>query len=193
VFYAPVASVFVAAGTVLALVFTSVVTCYVCVVSETCMNGCLAKWITPCMAPLFRRLESVYRAFLSNGLFQILVPTTCFNKPLSSSGHPLLLKIFRLLGGTPNYIPVFKMTRLLVSTLRQICQAHTIIHYFLKTHFNIIIIFQYMSTKYFKWSLSFRFCNENCLRIFHLSYACSIQLIFLDLITSINFLKSTRH
>jgi hypothetical protein len=55
-----------------------------CVISETCMNGCLTKWIIPCLAPLFRLLGSVFRALLSNGLFQ-LVPATCFNKPLSSN------------------------------------------------------------------------------------------------------------
>jgi hypothetical protein len=35
---------------------------YVCAVSETCMGRCLAKWVVPCLAPLFRLLGGVYRA-----------------------------------------------------------------------------------------------------------------------------------
>jgi hypothetical protein len=53
------------------------------------MNFCLAKWIIPCLAPLFRFLGSVYQTLLSSGLFQLVTPTICFNKPLSSDGRPL--------------------------------------------------------------------------------------------------------
>jgi hypothetical protein len=88
VFHAPIPSVFVAAGTA---GFLSVVR--VCV-SETCMNDCLAKWIIPCLAPLFRVLGSVYRKLLGKGLFQLVVPAPCFNKQLSSNGRRRLLRYF---------------------------------------------------------------------------------------------------
>jgi hypothetical protein len=35
---------------------------YIRVVSETCMSRCLANWIDPFLAPLFRLLGGVYRA-----------------------------------------------------------------------------------------------------------------------------------
>jgi hypothetical protein len=41
---------------------TSIVTVYVRVVPETCMMCCLAKWVVPCLAPIFRLLGGVYRA-----------------------------------------------------------------------------------------------------------------------------------
>jgi hypothetical protein len=37
-------------------------TLHECVVSETCMNLCLAERIIPCLAPLFLLLGGVYRA-----------------------------------------------------------------------------------------------------------------------------------
>jgi hypothetical protein len=64
----------------------STATFHECFVSETCMNGCLAKQIIPCLVPLFRLLGNVYRALLSNRLFQLVFPETCFNKPLTSNG-----------------------------------------------------------------------------------------------------------
>jgi hypothetical protein len=57
-----------------------------CVVSETCMNGCLAKYIIPCLPPLFRLLSSVYQTLLSKRLFQLVDQEMCFNKPLSNNG-----------------------------------------------------------------------------------------------------------
>jgi hypothetical protein len=31
-------------------------------VSETCVSRCLAKWVAPCLGPLFQLLGGVYRA-----------------------------------------------------------------------------------------------------------------------------------
>jgi hypothetical protein len=64
----------------------STATFYQCVVLDTSMNGYLAKQISPCLAPIFRFLGSVYWSVLSNGLFQLVAPETCFNKPLSNNG-----------------------------------------------------------------------------------------------------------
>jgi hypothetical protein len=45
----------------------------------------LSKTDNSLLAPLFRLLGSVYLALLSNGLFQLVIPETCFNKPLYSN------------------------------------------------------------------------------------------------------------
>jgi hypothetical protein len=90
VFHAPVASVFVAVGTAQVLIFIFHGNALLCVrfLVKMFMNGCLAKWVLPCLAPLFRLLGSVFLVLPSNGLFHV-VPATCFKKPLSSNGRPL--------------------------------------------------------------------------------------------------------
>jgi hypothetical protein len=77
------ASVFVTAGTAVVLAFISAVTfCYVCAVSETCMNDCVAKWVTPCLAPLFRHLDSTPQYIV--GIVEPEVTVTLAQSPLWS-------------------------------------------------------------------------------------------------------------
>jgi hypothetical protein len=72
--------------------------------STTCLGNMHeplpTKWIILRRAPLFRLLGGVYRALLSNGLFQI-VPETCFNKSLSGNGlfRHNIIYIFKFVHG----------------------------------------------------------------------------------------------
>jgi hypothetical protein len=69
--YAPVSSAFVAAGTVVVLIFTSVVkVSYVCVVSENCLPSETDNSLSGSTIPAFRR-------WLSSGVQQWSLPACC--------------------------------------------------------------------------------------------------------------------
>jgi hypothetical protein len=87
--------------------------------------------------------------------------------------------------GTPMFITVFTKSRLWFAILIQINPVHILSFYLLKIQITILAF----TSRSSEWTLSFRFHNQNHIRISRLltRATCPARLIFLDLITVIIF------